>query len=1166
MSILKSSLPLIFLMALASNLQAQTESNPMKFDVIPPAPEAASLGKFIDMPVSAYSGIPKIDVPVYELKSYELKLPISLSYHASGIKWEEIPSWVGAGWTLNAGGLVSRTIRGRNDEDVNYGFFTSAPAANYDIPSFFNANGSIDITNFNYVNANCGPINNPPTPQYQNVLYASKGGLDLEPDLFFFSLPDGQSGKFAFSRAKQMKLVPDQYADVTYTVHPQNGSLFHTWKATGKDGTKYFFEKQEITNNHTPCKELFNGTPETFTIPDVVAPSTWKLTKIKSANGLDSIWFDYVAETLSYETTTSVTTYDRVIGNLGSPGSSICMNQTVVNGWRLSAIHTAAGYRVEFVANTSRADLIGGKMLDEIKIYFKTTFIKRHLLSYTGSLPVLTSVQEHFEATTLNTKTPSYEFTYYTEGIDQPVYNRTSYNLDHWGYYNGATNSKLSPPTIFQNVFYAGANREPSLAAARWMTLKEVKYPTGGTSTYDYELHDYSNIPAFTDFTYSPGLVPLESIEFTISNNPSATYQQTKQFTLAQNTPVVILYEIPAIPGGGIPPYGCHGSLSKSGDPQFPINFLSGNSQIASAPILTFTSGTHTLYGEFTPSLFNWGGLDLSTLKFYIKVYRLESMADRVANNSLKGGGLRVKKITNVGDQTLTKNFEYKNRATGISSGKLATFPIYTYLADFSDGQMQAVTVCVTNNTGTMLTRTNATSIPLAVSQGSHVGYDEVTEYYGDATINNGYTVYNFTNTPDVANFIFPFVPSQSFAYKNGLLLRQEDFNSANKPVRLTTNAYEYLPDPGITIMGMKIAQTLNSGCTGCHNRVFTYRTYNELTERVRLVQTISHVYDVLADSYLATNSHLTYDGFDQVVLKTETLSNETSKKKYTKYIYHPTMKTTPEEEYSYYSLNNTVDFEFQGGVKKVFNSYLKPSEIYLLETTPAIYPSNLPGSHGLFKRRLQFTQFDTQGNVLSFKKENDPSSTSVIWDSNKILPLAQAINATHSQIAFTSFENANNEGNWTFQLSQDPAAKTGIYSHKLNQSVTRTGLVSTVKYVVSYWAIGGTPTINGVIDNQDGTSAEPDGWWYYHKIVSGITSLTISGSSTIKIDELRLYPQTALMTTYNYDMKYGMTSSTDANNFTTYYSYTNRRQLEFVKDFEKNILKKNEYRYARDN
>ncbi len=784
------SLFLILILSRITFILAQSQdSNPLKFDVIPPAPEAASIGKFVDNPVSAYTGIPKIEIPIYTLKSYELSLPISLSYHASGIKWEEIPSWVGAGWTLNVGGIISRTIRGRNDEDPNYGYFLTNPSANYNIPGFFTG-GSFNNSNFNFVYPNCG-IYDVPTDQYRNVLYASKGGLDLEPDQFFFSLPDGQSGKFMFSRSQQMRLIPHQFVTITHSANPTTGKLFDKWMITGKDGTKYFFEEQEITISNTPCKELFNGTPETFTIPDVDAVSSWKLVRIENSSGSDFINFEYEPESYSYETRMSTTTYDRVSGELGPPGSNECKNETTVHGWRLQWITTSAGYKVEFVANTNRADLSGSKQLDQIKLFHNTTFLKRFNFTYTGPIQTIASVQEIFEDPGTTLKLPSYEFTYYTEIANTPVFNRTSRSLDHWGCYNAETNNDFfSPPVVHNNVYYNGVSRQPNLEACRWMTLKQIRYPTGGTVNYEYELNDFSNVPSNLDFDHLSQLELIESVEFTVTNTSKPIAYQTKPFTLSQDGPVVLLFEIPAVPGGGIPTTGLHATLSKSsGAPFTTMQFRSGDSQVVSSPVYNFSSGNYTLYGEFQD-----GVHALGSQKFYVKVYRLKKMETLIQAGQMKGGGLRIKRIQSIGDNTFTKTYSYVSAATGLSSGKLLSFPSYSYLGGFSDGQMQG-TNCVTTNSGTMLVRVNATTIPLSVSQGGHVGYSEVKEYMGDEVTNNGYTVYTFTNTPDIQNNMFPFVPAQSYAYKNGLSLTQRVYSASHKLVQETSNQYAYEND-----------------------------------------------------------------------------------------------------------------------------------------------------------------------------------------------------------------------------------------------------------------------------------------------------------------------------------------------------------------------------------
>src|SRR5690606_28032886 len=82
------------------------------------------------VPVNPSTGIPQISVPLYVIESSQLSYPISLSYHASGIKVEDVAGPVGTGWSLNAGGMINRIMRDRPDEQEN-GFFSFAS----DIPN-----------------------------------------------------------------------------------------------------------------------------------------------------------------------------------------------------------------------------------------------------------------------------------------------------------------------------------------------------------------------------------------------------------------------------------------------------------------------------------------------------------------------------------------------------------------------------------------------------------------------------------------------------------------------------------------------------------------------------------------------------------------------------------------------------------------------------------------------------------------------------------------------------------------------------------------------------------------------------------------------------------------------------------------------------------------------
>jgi len=97
-------------------------ANPISAQINVPqfySPQTQSLLKFSQIPVSKYTGIPQITIPLFTLKTPLKPVNISLDYHASGIKDTDMPTWVGLGWTLRAGGTITRIIKGYPDEYIN---------------------------------------------------------------------------------------------------------------------------------------------------------------------------------------------------------------------------------------------------------------------------------------------------------------------------------------------------------------------------------------------------------------------------------------------------------------------------------------------------------------------------------------------------------------------------------------------------------------------------------------------------------------------------------------------------------------------------------------------------------------------------------------------------------------------------------------------------------------------------------------------------------------------------------------------------------------------------------------------------------------------------------------------------------------------------------------
>jgi YD repeat-containing protein len=210
----------------------------------------------------------------------------------------------------------------------------------------------------------------------------------------------------------------------------------------------------------------------------------------------------------------------------------------------------------------------------------------------------------------------------------------------------------------------------------------------------------------------------------------------------------------------------------------------------------------------------------------------------------------------------------------------------------------------------------------------------------------------------------------------------------------------------------------------------------------------------------------------------------------------------------------------------------------------------------------VSIKKHDVNTNPTEIFDYKDNLYKSYVWGYGNTKLIAEFKNAKVTEVAYTSFESASNEGNLTFQVAATSDAKTGSKSHLLNaKSVSKGGLVTTKRYKVSYWAKAGTPTVNGVITSYAG-SAEADGWTYHEKIVSGISTVTISGTGTTQIDEVRIGPENSIATSFAHKPGIGIISTTDPNNKTTYYDYDTQGRLIAIKDHYHYLLRVLQYNY----
>ncbi len=210
-------------------------------------------------------------------------------------------------------------------------------------------------------------------------------------------------------------------------------------------------------------------------------------------------------------------------------------------------------------------------------------------------------------------------------------------------------------------------------------------------------------------------------------------------------------------------------------------------------------------------------------------------------------------------------------------------------------------------------------------------------------------------------------------------------------------------------------------------------------------------------------------------------------------------------------------------------------------------------GLRHCLKKRFRSTSITAK--FISQQAKSNDAPQSIIWGHNHQMPIAEVINATVDKIAYTSFEE-DGYGGWTLNgggTLLTTGAVTGTRS--LNGGVTKA--VPSGNYIVGVWSTG-NPTVNGVAQTQTPNKVLGN-WRYFEVSLTNVTSITVLGTN---IDEVRLFPAGAQISTLIYNPLYGVTSQCDVSNKILYYEYDGFGRLKTVRDENKNILKTLDYQF----
>lgn len=452
------------------------------YDYLYASPNAAELGKYGLVPVGLSTGTMSSSVPLYTLSAGNLSVPISMTYSSNGVRVDQVSSQVGMNWSLNAGGVITRIVRDKPDQDVFGEGMLPYPS---------------DITTMNYQLAH-----------YLDA--AEESSFDSERDLFSFNFL-GNTGKLIFDYTGEPLFMPYRNMKVNYMVDVNGGTL--DFVLTDERGIRYFFEAGETSRTLADgplCGKNFETLQETG----------WYLTRIIHPQG-DEVVFEYDWHNFTYSTgvSQSSTGLISVISGGCSATSTPCASiddkvcQTVVytNTARLKRILTNGHGDVYFHYSKGRSDVYNEYKLDSVEYKLPdATVLNKWKLGYVFSTnngygnPLVTGDglnSRMFLSTLTKSGDGGQEIHYGFEYEDiHGLPKRLSFSQDHWGYFNGKANTHLfpangilAPRNDANQILFAGkgGNREPDPFFAKKGLLKKITYPTGGFTAIEYEANTF---------------------------------------------------------------------------------------------------------------------------------------------------------------------------------------------------------------------------------------------------------------------------------------------------------------------------------------------------------------------------------------------------------------------------------------------------------------------------------------------------------------------------------------------------------------------------------------------------------------------------------------------------------------------------------------------------
>lgn len=1131
--------------------------------IVPKSPDVAQMEKYGEIPVSQSTGTTNVSINLATIEVGKFTLPINLRYQNNGLKVDEIASSIGEGWVLDAGGMVSFNQRGTNDFGP-YGLMTMGTT---NLTKFFSGTMT-EFERSNYLD------------QVINDLQ------DGEYDLYHYSLPSG-AGSFFFENPNKAVLMPKSDLQVK---HLTNGIQIND-----NQGNRYYFNSIERSGISDPTQIEVRAS-----FNDI---SAYKLTKVITAENR-IIEFKYKSYSFNYSKTKYKIDH---LNTLGAPsGCPISMVNTfdehveieyllpdsIIFDQGYVKFNQSPTYRQDIMLISSGAAIpsitgfqIGNSNGQKVKeFYFTQGYFD------TNKRLKLTGITEQNN----NVSARKWNFSYYNEMWAFPSF--YDYSKDHWGYFNNAGNTSLIPEADYTKIAYLWksynityANRQSNFSGALTGMLKEITYPTGGTTLFEYEPNQIK-VRAYSDILNKSPFFKIDNASSYVPLAGGSTFDNTTghvegSFTLAEDKYVRMTAFVNYDPDFFEDP-----QLSFTGPKLDDI----GKAVSMNYDYVTRTSGGEVFAllpaGTYTYSLTAGRTYDLNTnqyiprhCQFYIYVETPNPAQPFIV------GGCRIAKISTIENTSshpnVVKRFIYSD-----SLDQVTFRNIPNYLSRQTSLVVNPNAQLTCYECGNLYTIHDESVVPAA---GSHIEYAFVTEYDSSENKLLGKIENRFLTSQNIAgSYGQPFVAPVNTSWRGGLLANQKIYKGEDKDhfelVREINN--EYTINSGLHMVnGIKL--DYGAYCSASVGRIINQSLSTLFTEQYYLSKTVTTDYISPTQSISTVTNTTANSTFHNLPVTTSQLTSTeqvvTAKTLYS-FDYDTTLVSNtiakgirnlkrlnilvPVEQLQIKSLNG-IEYVTDGILTCYRDDKAVTGKVLQLKVATPIPLTQFVQSYinsggdfifdSLYEEKATFDSYDNYNNVTTCHLTGN-LLMSYLWDYKNIYPIAKATNADGNDIAYTSFE-ADQKGNWQFSGTPvtDINAPTGNKYYNLSGGVSIDGLNTGKTYILTYWTPGPNAfTINGTQNGYPVKVKTLNGWSQFMHVISGISTINFPNNGLV--DELRLCPADAQMETFTYDPMIGITSHCDEKGMITYYSYDPFGRLLLIRDQNGMIVRQFDYQYQK--